>query len=263
MNNAKQERIYELDFIRGILILLMLLQHLFYFFYCYIYCGIWNKDFLNDNIINFGNYLNDVLYNQPYCTILMNIGWCIFFTLSGINFHFSNNNKKRALILLISFSIYYLICFLLQNYTIYPLTLNFGIFLGYALYILFYELVKLFPFYVAVILTVIFFICSILSFVLKFNLEINPLRWFKVSQRNKMEYLDEWNLFPSIFFYSLGYILGKTLYKDKKSKIPILGHPAFKPLNFIGKYSKYFYIGNLIVFPVAFIITTYFINGAL
>ena len=262
MSNGNK-RIVELDFIRGILILLMLIQHFFYFFYRYLYGGIWKRAVLSDSLIRFGYFLNEALYEKPYCNIAMNIGWCIFFVLAGINFNFSKNNKKRALILLIAFSIYYFICFLLQNYTPYPLTLNFGIFLGYAAYILLYEFIKRFPFNIAIISSIVFLILSIFSYIFNFNLEINPLRWFKLSQRINMNYLDQWSIFPSIFFYSEGYILGNTLYKEKKSRLLFFDKKIFSPFLTLGKYSKYIYIGNLIVFPLAFIITTGIINRGL
>ena len=241
----------------------MLLQHFFYFFYRYLYGGIWRREYLNESLIDFGFFLNDVLYVKPYCLIAMNIGWCIFFILSGISFHFSKSNVKRSIKLIIFFVSYYLICFLLQNYTPYPLTLNFGIFLGYAIYILLFEVIKEFPFWVSIVLSSNFLILSIFSYFFDFNLEVNPLRWFNFSQRIKMEYLDQWYLFPSIFFYSLGYIFGMTLYQQKKSKIPFLEKKIFMPVTLLGKNSKYIYLSNLIFFPVVFIIVTWIINGGL
>ena len=241
----------------------MLLQHFFYFLYRYIYGEIWKKEYLSGGLIEFGNFLNDALYIKPYCRIAMSIGWFIFFCMSGINFHFSKNNKKRVMYLLIFFLSYYFICFLLQNFTLYPLTLNFGIFLGYALFILLFDFIKIFPFWVSIVLCIAFLILSICSYTLNFNLEVSPFRWFNFSQKNKMDYLDQWYLCPSIFFYSLGYIMGKLLYKEKKSKLPFLEKKIFIPVLFFGKNSKYIYLGNLVFFPVVFIFATYIINGGL
>ena len=122
MLESEKKRIVELDFIRGILVLLMLLQHFFYFLYRYIYGEIWKKEDLSGGLVEFGIFLSDALYIKPYCRIAMNVGWFIFFCMSGINFHFSKNNKKRVMFLLIFFLSYYLVCFLLQNFTLYPLT---------------------------------------------------------------------------------------------------------------------------------------------
>jgi hypothetical protein len=82
-NTAKKpqvRRIFELDFIRGILIFLMCLQHLCWFFYRYLYCGIWNPEKISDSFQSFGKLTNDILYGYPYNpAIMVNCRVFIFF----------------------------------------------------------------------------------------------------------------------------------------------------------------------------------------
>ncbi|MDR3186151.1 MAG: DUF1624 domain-containing protein [Christensenellaceae bacterium] len=65
-NNKKDQRIFELDFIRGILIFLMCLQHLCWFFYRYLYCGIWEVNKVSTSLSAFSKFTNEFLYINPF-----------------------------------------------------------------------------------------------------------------------------------------------------------------------------------------------------
>lgn len=240
----------------------MCLQHLCWFFYRYIYCGIWNSSKLSDRLRSFGVFTNNFLYENPFNLTAMPVGWCIFFLMAGISFTFSRNNYRRALITFVFFIILYLIAIICQTYLKYPVMLNFGIFLGYAFYIFFFQIVKATPFLFHALLAFLLLILTGLYFVFNLNFEINPLRWFGISQQLNLEYLDEWKLMPSVFFYFLGGILGRTLYKNKTSKLQSLNNcNIFKPILLIGKNSMFVYVLSIVVYPLIFIILTAIING--
>ena len=65
-----KKRIVELDFFRGILILLMLLQHFAFMYYLFSYTGIWKFENQSQVSIKIGEFCNDMrfgygkLYNR-------------------------------------------------------------------------------------------------------------------------------------------------------------------------------------------------------
>lgn len=258
-----KKRIVELDFFRGILILLMLLQHFAFMYYLFSYTGIWKFENQSQVSIKIGEFCNDVLFGNQYIGYFVFLIWLIFFILAGISFTLSKHNLRRFLLLVTFFLIYYLVSFFILNYTKYPVIFNFGIFIGYAFCILIFLILDRFPIFVNIIFSIAFLTASIILYFYDLNFSLSPFRWFNFSQTHNMSNYDQWVIFPYIFTYSIGYLLGKTIYREKNSKISFLGCKIFAPINYLGRYSIYFYIGNIIVFPVLFLIVTLFINGGL
>jgi uncharacterized membrane protein len=258
------QRIFELDFIRGILIFLMCLQHLCWFFYRYLYCGIWEAEKITASFLGFGKLTNEILYVYPYNLTAMSIAWCLYFLMAGISFTFSRKNYKRSAITVGFFLLVYVVAVLCQNFMKYPVVLNFGMFLGYAVYMLIFQLIRRFPLWFHIAISAILLVLAICCQVFEFNFELNPLRWFGLSQSWNMGYLDEWFIMPSLFFYALGGVIGRTIYKNKTSKLQQLNKwVIFKPLLWLGKHSMMVYVANIIAYPLLFIILTAIINGGL
>ena len=65
-------------------------------------------------------------------------------------------------------------------------------------------------------------------------------------------YMREWwtadyfPLIPFVSFFFLGAIVGITVYRDKKTKLPILDGTWHVPFTFVGKYSLFVYLGGQI-----------------
>ena len=216
-SELKPKRIFELDLMRGTLIFLMCLQHLFYFFYMYSYCQVWNYTGNDTFLYQIGEVSNFILFGTPCNLIIMGIAWDIYFFMSGITSSFSNNNFKKAIKIFIFFISYYIIAALCQNFIKYPLILNFGMFLGYSCYAFIFHFFKKINLKIQIVIVAILMVVGIVFEITGYNLELNPLRWFNFSQNINMYYLDEWNVFPSIFFFFFGGIIGQIIYKNKES----------------------------------------------
>jgi hypothetical protein len=184
--------------------------------------------------------------------------------MAGVSFTFSHNNYKRSAIIAVFFALVYIIAAVCQNFFDNPVILNFGIFLGYAFYILLFQLIRKLPLWFHIVLTATLLALAICCQILEFNFELNPLRWFDLSQDWNMGHLDEWLLMPSLFFYSLGFVLGRTVYKNKTSKLqPLNKWIVFKPVLWFSKHSMIIYVANIVFYPILFIVLTAIINGGL
>ena len=96
--NRNNNRIKEIDFLRGFLILLMIMDHLFFDFGQLIY--IISNFSLDQSLLS-----QFVKFSSSYLSWDLRINFRIFvvmlfFFISGISFQFSKNNNKRGLILL-------------------------------------------------------------------------------------------------------------------------------------------------------------------
>ncbi|MDR0750988.1 MAG: DUF1624 domain-containing protein [Christensenellaceae bacterium] len=263
-NKLQSKRIFELDFVRGICMLLLCFQHLWYFFYYYLNGRIWNTEKLSQKFQDFTHIVNHMLYANSFNYITNQIVWYLFFTMSGISFMISRNHLKRAFNLGCFFLVAYAIGLIVRNLQTYPLIFIFGVFLGYAVYIVIFDLIKNFPLIFHYILTIILFILAIYCDVHELNFELNPLHWIGLSQAWNLGSLDSWLFMPTIFFYSAGGVLARTVYKDKTSKLPILNKIIiFKPLLWMGKNSMVIYVLQAIYYPIVFLMLTIFINGGL
>ena len=97
-SNRNNNRIKEIDFLRGFLILLMVMDHLFFDFGQLIY--IISNFSLDQSLLS-----QFVKFSSSYLSWDFRINFRIFvvmlfFFISGISFQFSKNNNKRGLILL-------------------------------------------------------------------------------------------------------------------------------------------------------------------
>ncbi|MDY5892585.1 MAG: heparan-alpha-glucosaminide N-acetyltransferase domain-containing protein [Candidatus Onthovivens sp.] len=97
--NRNNNRIKEIDFLRGFLILLMVMDHLFFDFGQLIYIisnFSMDQSLLSQFVMFSSSYLNwDFRINFRIFVVML------FFFISGISFQFSKNNNKRGVILLI------------------------------------------------------------------------------------------------------------------------------------------------------------------
>ena len=96
--NRNNNRIKEIDFLRGFLILLMVMDHLFFDFGQLIY--IISNFSLDQTLLS-----QFVMFSSSYLSRDLRINFRIFvvmlfFFISGISFQFSKNNNKRGVILL-------------------------------------------------------------------------------------------------------------------------------------------------------------------
>jgi uncharacterized membrane protein len=240
------------------------MEHPVYFISNYVNMGIWDPNQVSIAVQKAGELAHAVLTGTPVHYRLLKAAWCIYFFLSGITLTFSRNQYKKCLGLLVLFAVSYITYAFTNKNTDYFIMLEFGMFLGYCVYTFFFQLIRKFPLWFHISLACALFVVLIFSQINNFNFELNPLRWFGISKKLSMSNYDSWNIFPSIFFFAAGGVVGRTVYKNRKSLLPTLDkYLIFKPITWFGRHSLQIYIGLNILLPIIFISLTPIINASI
>lgn len=235
------KRIWEIDFIRGIAIFLMILDHLCYDFATMPY---FFKNFteINNRIfLNIMDFFTTIFYSDVryvfHCIFV-----AVFFLICGISSSFSKNNLKRGVIIILT-------CLLLDivTYAIYFISqksidvrMIFNVLLPLGLGILCLYLIDKIPHnkYICLSLGIIIILIGFI-----FNLFKRPIYYNEFDFHILFDILiskvafgsDCFGIIPYIGFVFLGSFIGKTLYKNKESALNKLD----------GKWNKFFcYIGK-------------------
>ena len=230
----KKNRIWEIDFLRGIAFICMVYDHAVYDL----------------------NYMFGVRTNffWGYDDIIGDFSAITFMILCGISANFSKSNLKRGLIVFASALLLTAGTALADRLLKTRLIIVFGIlhFLGLAMIIS--HFVKRLPIWVTAILAVTAWFIG--QFFLTVRLDTNIFCMFGLYSRNFYS-SDYYPLFPYLAFVFLGIIIGKLIYKEKKSIFPFAIGP--NPISFFGKHSFILYfIHQPIVFAVLFVIVKIF-----
>lgn len=229
-----KNRIWEIDFLRGIAFIGMVFCHAVYDLN-YIF-GIETTFFLE------------------YYDIIGNFSAITFMILCGISSNFSKNNIKRGLIVFASALALTTVTALADRLFNTNLIIIFGIlhFLGIAMIISHFA--KKLPIWVTLVLSVASWILG--KYLLSLRVSTNIFCMFGLYSKTFYS-SDYYPIFPYLAFVFIGIVLGKLFYKEKKSIFPFtIGK---NPISFFGKHSFILYfIHQPIIFTVLFIIIRIF-----
>lgn len=265
---AKKQRIWELDFLRGFAILLVVFDHLFYdygmFFGAWRNCGVPFLETLNRISLD---YLNGDLrfFWRPAFLFL-------FFSVSGICTALSRNNLLRGVKLWTVAVAVTLVSFLGEIVADTPFIL-FGVLHCLAVCILAYALVELLlkGIFLLVekvrkkegktwVVTLVFaLVClAIAGVALWLHFRYNPRlgivettsavsdvdgkKWGMFFFAHEWWTGDYFPLFPFVSFFFFGAALGRPLYPKKKTLFPLLEGVWYAPVTFAGKHSLVVYL---------------------
>lgn len=280
----KKERVFEIDLLRCLPIFVVMLYHLCYDFsliptivsnYQEV---IWNYP----NLESFLDFAYQTANSDIILTAIAPLVGSIFLFICGISSVFSKNNIKRGLLLLLGSLIVslatWLIDFILElsgsNDDVF---IGFGILHVMAVSILLYGIIewvirKLFHKEIPAILmliagTLILFMgIELQNGIFIDGKEIlwpidysygDPLKqvdnftirvFFDSAIGRIGNVVDWWPILPYSGVIYIGIAFGKVLYKERKSLVPRLNLPIFKPLCFIGRHTIYFYLLHQPVF---------------
>ncbi|MGI6225289.1 MAG: heparan-alpha-glucosaminide N-acetyltransferase [Peptococcales bacterium] len=216
----RHNRIWEIDFFRGIAIILMSLFHLLYDL----------SEFYNFNI----DYTTGIVDIIGLSSAIM------FITLTGISSSLSKNNFKRAIKILF---FAYIITALTYIYD--PNTyINFGILHLIGVSILLYPFFKkLSPFLLLLLGLSIILMGNVFSNV---TLAHNFLIPLGLTTSNYAA-LDYYPLFPYFGVFLWGIAMGRIFYPEKQSLFKF-SPPAKNPISFLGRHSLFIYLTHQPVF---------------
>lgn len=208
----KSKRVWEIDFVRGLMLIAMIILHALYDI----------ENFFGKNI----NYSNSAI-------IFIKSVPAVFILVSGISINFSRNSFKRGLIVMAGAMAVTLVSYLFSpDYLI-----VFGILHFFGTCMLISPLLKKIPTAGLVILSIAI---GLTVFILPYiKVDNNYLFMFGIYNENFASG-DYFPLFPWSCFFVFGIALGRILYKEKKSVFSF--RIKDNPVNFIGRHSLLVYL---------------------
>jgi len=266
MDGKNKKRIWEMDFLRGFSIIMMVWDHLMYDFKS---LPAW---FSNYHSVNNGTIETIVGFADTYWnSTLREYGhWAfvgIFLLVSGISFTFSRSNLSRGLKLLAVAVLISVISMTLEPIIGLQIGVFFGIIHMFAVgTLLVYILRKIWDnnLFMLLIGTAII----ILGFVIEWDRVsyvgvITIDNFWQVIIGLKGYGADFFGIIPYVGVIMIGTVVGKVLYPDRISLLPSLDKKWHKPFAFVGKHSLIIFVTHQIILAGLIFIIGYFLGYAL
>lgn len=243
MEKTTGRRIWELDFLRGFSILMMIMDHLLYdlsaFPSWFVNYNQRNHEWLQALVRFATDYWDSDLRTYGHWVFII-----LFFGVSGISFTFSRNNLFRGLKFAGVAVLIFIVTYLGEKWTGLQLTIVSGVISIFALStLLAYLLRKIWnnDWFI--------FGTGTLAVILGFFLGPHPvaagLSWANVPLMflGLVDYgADYFTLFPYSGFLILGTVVGSQLYRDRRSLFPHLDRAWNAPVCFVGRNSLWFFL---------------------
>lgn len=244
----KSARILELDYFRGICILLMIFDHIMYFTIQYSYL-LWNEP---NNILCLKLLeISELFYIGKYVRfryVIRNIVLIIFFIISGICCNLSRNNYKRFIKLAIMACTITIVSIIISETTRFYILIEWGVIHCYATCLLVFLVIRQLKQEYILTLALFFILIKILLDFYQPSLAITNIFMPLGVPSEDFEYAYEY--FPIlqwIGIYLLGVYIGRKYYTTKLSKDSSLKSFLFYPVVLTGQYGLIIY---LVHFPI-------------
>lgn len=252
---AFEKRVHEVDFLRGVLIIIVLLDHLLNNFL--MNTETWYR--ITGNPFWHEFFQAMVFYwDHPARQIVRFICLIAFCFISGISCAFSRNNWKRAGEMIAVFALIAVVSNLLQVWgwlgegvvTI----IDFNVIGVLAFSTLFYCFVQNCSWKGLLAATLGWFLFVTTGMRIITSLPNSDMARVPALLQPYYATADWMPIVPYIFFFFLGALFSLFIYQDKKSKLPRYNWE--RPFCFVGRYTLYIYLGHQAVFIPVFMIIT-------
>lgn len=257
----RRKRIWELDFIRGFCVILMILDHL-----AILVSSYFGPSWYGSKLVGADSFtlFCDAWFGSPARPPIHHTVLFFFFAVSGISGTLSRSNFRRGAGLAVIAGIYSLCSLFAEEVIgISEVTTVFGVLDFLAVCMLLYALIewacKRDPYHIAIVATGIMGIVLILYFCytppadtpLFFGIIFPPEDFYgNRSLFYSQSDLSPGDLFPMIpyaVYYFAGVLLAPFLYGNRRSLLPALDGKWNKPVCFVGKHALIVYILHLVL----------------
>lgn len=272
-----RNRIWEIDFLRGACVILMILDHLVLML-AYFFGPAWfGQDMTGDGGAAFCRWC--LWFNESDVrTAVRTTVLFVFFSISGISCTFSRSNVKRGIILACVAMLYTGMSYAAESmFNVSGMRVNFGVLHFYSACILFYALIEIVVkvFFrgsdlaksLASIAVIILVVCLYYLYTPPADTPewLAPLFPYEDAYGNPSLFYDRsvfspgdiCNLIPWSAFFFTGTAIAPVLYPRRYSLLPFLDGKWNKPVNFIGKYAIFFYMLHVIVVAAVLMLVSY------
>lgn len=240
-SKAKKDRIWELDFIRGICVLLMIWDHFMYDI-ADIFGSAWQKA----NPVHSGFYDFALNYESSMLREIFHpIIFSLFFILCGISCNLSRNNLKRGVqVLFVAFAI-------TAVTSMFDTSITFGVLHMLAFSILIYFIISKVCCENKKIISMVCLIAGVVIWIVTQVYSANPpdnlnsdlafiADYFGGASYSSADYFP---ILPNLAYVLLGASIGTFVYGDRKSILPVIDKYGWhKPVSFWGNKALLVYI---------------------
>lgn len=254
MLQKSKNRFLELDIIRSVCILLMVLDH--FAFFCLNFALQRHQMRVYDAAIY--NYLRMFLTNDVRIYVRY-IVLSFFFCISGICTQLTKNNLRRSGKLALMAVAITIFSIALSQLVSIDFIVYFGVihFYAVAVFLCFaIETIKSIKLKYGIYLALIF-ISILFIFINPKNYQHNYFMFLGISHISYVPSFDYFPIFPNIGFFVIGIFVGKFYYKKSSVKnYKILSNPVFYPFLTIGEHGKLIYALHIpIILVLSYIIS--------
>lgn len=253
--SPKPKRIFELDFLRGLAVIAMIIDHFTIIVWSSSDFGGWgsmlfsNYYEVNNAFVNWLVKWSTLLQDSTLRIVCHYIFVTLFLALCGISCTFSRSNFKRGLIVLGAGLIITIVSVVGSLVTSSDMYIIFGILTLLGVSIILYEFAtriynnNWFILSIGVILVIAGFIIQWWKAErLSAITDLNPLRFIEVILGLKVYGADHFGIIPCTGVVFIGAFIGRTVYQKRQSIIPKLDGKWNKPLCFVGRKALWFYL---------------------
>ena len=272
-------RIWEIDFLRGFCIFLMIIDHIAIMLATQ-FGPVWygtgmmsSSDFGAKLCTFFLWYCRDSSLRAVGHPIVV----FIFFAISGISCSFSRSNLKRGLTLAVVSLLYTLVTYILSITIDNTLLVTFGVLHFYAVCILSWEIIcricknnkvakTIVSGFIVILVAVLYYCYKAPATTPQWLFWIWPRRHPDGTaslfyQQGKVSPGDLFNLVPYASFFFAGTFLQPLLYSKRRSLLPALDRGWHRPFTFLGRHAISIYLTHIVLVAVILCLISYIFFG--
>lgn len=252
----KRQRIWEVDFVRGLMILFVVWDH---FMWDVRYAAGGNY---NTGLFNWLYELAGKYYTGSLRKVTHDVFVSMFVLTSGVSCSFSRSNGKRALKMMAFAILFSAVTYALSAMLNTELTIYFNVIHVVALSVTIYVAIewiwgKCVRNWQKNIFGVLFFAVTMTALVVGSCANYMRVNWVNL-MFGESEFVtqtaatfarggDYLSFLPDFGWFLVGVVLGKAIYRERKSIFPSVNAKYVSPVTFCGRYSLWVYFASQIV----------------